>query len=127
MNHVSLIGRLTRDPELSYTQSGTAVARLSLAVDRPFAKDGQQDVDFINIVVWKAQAEACVNNLVKGQQIAVEGRLQVRPFTDKQGQKRTAAEVVANRVQFLAKPNGTKKTEVAEVVEEDTAEEEVPF
>ena len=99
MNTVILIGRLTRDPELRYTNSGHAVANFTLAVDRPFSKE--KETDFIPIIVWQKQAENCANYLFKGSQVAVEGRLQVRGYEDKQGNKRSATEVVASSVQFL--------------------------
>ena len=99
MNTVILIGRLTRDPELRYTNSGHAVANFTLAVDRPFSKE--KETDFIPIIVWQKQAEICAEYLLKGSQVAVEGRLQVRGYEDKQGNKRSATEVVASSVQFL--------------------------
>jgi single-strand DNA-binding protein len=99
MNTVILIGRLTRDPELRYTNSGHAVANFTLAVDRPFSKN--KETDFIPIIVWQKQAENCAEYLLKGSQVAVEGRLQVRGYEDKQGNKRSATEVVASSVQFL--------------------------
>ena len=99
MNTVILIGRLTRDPELRYTNSGHAVANFTLAVDRPFSKE--KETDFIPIIVWQKQAENCAEYLLKGSQVAVEGRLQVRGYEDKQGNKRSATEVVASSVQFL--------------------------
>ena len=99
MNTVILIGRLTRDPELRYTNSGHAVANFTLAVDRPFSKE--KETDFIPIIVWQKHAEICAEYLLKGSQVAVEGRLQVRGYEDKQGNKRSVTEVVASSVQFL--------------------------
>lgn len=102
MNKVILIGRLTRDPELKYTQSGIAVTRFTLAVDRPFkGQDGRKEADFIDCVVWRAQAETVANYLDKGRQVAVEGRLQIRPYETQDGQKRKATEVICDRVKFL--------------------------
>lgn len=102
LNKVILIGRLTRDPELRYTTNGIAVAKLNLAVDRPFVnKEKEKEVDFIDIVVWQKQAENCANNLGKGRLIAIEGRLQIRSYDDNQGVRRKAAEVVADQVKFL--------------------------
>ena len=101
LNHIVLIGRLTKDPELRYTNNGTAVASFTLAVNR-FKKD---EADFINIVAWKAQAENCAQYLTKGSQVAVEGRLQIRSYEDKEQKRRTVAEVVANSVQFLDTKN----------------------
>ncbi|MCL5781073.1 MAG: single-stranded DNA-binding protein [Firmicutes bacterium] len=105
LNKVILIGRLTRDPELRYTTNGIAVAKLTLAVDRPqFNRDKEKETDFIDIVVWQKQAESCANNLGKGRLIAVEGRLQIRSYDDSQGIRRKAAEVVAETIKFLDWP-----------------------
>ncbi|MCL6639080.1 MAG: single-stranded DNA-binding protein [Firmicutes bacterium] len=104
LNKVILIGRLTKDPELRYTPNGVAVAKFTLAVDRAFSRQGEREADFIDIVVWQKQAETCANYLGKGRLVAVEGRLQVRSYDDNQGIRRKAAEVVADRVQFLDRP-----------------------
>ena len=103
MNHVSLIGRLTKDPEVRYTQSGTAVCTFALAVDRKFAKkdSGQPTADFIPIVTWRKLAEICGNNLAKGRRISVEGRIQVRSYDAQDGSKRYVTEIVADEVEFL--------------------------
>ena len=101
LNRVILIGRLTRDPELRYTQQGTAVARFTLAINRKFKRE---ETDFIDIVVWQKQAENCAQYLTKGQLAMVEGRLQVRNYEGQDGQKRKAVEVVADDVKFLSKP-----------------------
>ena len=101
MNQVVLIGRLCADPELRYTNNGTAVANFTLAVDRRFSKEKQ--ADFINIVAWKAQAKNCAKYIAKGSQVAVEGRIQARKYQDRDGNNRTAFEVVANSVQFLSR------------------------
>ena len=111
MNKVMLIGRLTRDPEVRYTQSGKTVASFSLAVDRRFARrdadSGQQTADFIPIVAWGKLAEICGNNLVKGRRISVEGRLQIRSYEAQDGTKRTRAEVVADEIEFLDSRNSS--------------------
>jgi single-strand DNA-binding protein len=113
LNKVLLIGNLTRPPELRYTPSGMAVADIRLAVNRNFTTRSGERRDeslFINVVVWDKQAENCSEYLDKGSQIFVEGRLQVREWDGKDGQKRTATEVVAERVQFLSRtktPGGT--------------------
>ena len=101
MNHISLIGRLTRDPELQYTSNGVAVGKFNIAIDRPTSKDGNKETDFINIVTWQKIAENCGNYLKKGRLVAISGRLQIRRYETKEGQKRQAAEVVASEVQFL--------------------------
>jgi single-strand DNA-binding protein len=100
LNRVVLIGRLTADPELRQTQSGLPVASFTLAVDRKFSKD--KETDFINIIAWRGLAENCANYLTKGKMAAVDGRLQIRNYEDKQGQKRTIAEVIADDVRFLS-------------------------
>jgi single-strand DNA-binding protein len=108
MNKVILIGRLTRDPELRFTPgTGNAVSTFSLAVNRNFKnKDGQVEADFINIVVWGKLAEVVANNLTKGRQVAVSGRLQIRNYEGNDGQKKYVTEVVAEDVQFLDKKDG---------------------
>lgn len=106
LNRIVLIGRLTRDPELRFTQSGKAVCAFTLAVDRPYVgADGNRETDFINIVVWNKLGENCAQYLAKGKLAAVDGRLQIRPYDDKNGQKRYATEVVADNVRFLT-PKG---------------------
>ncbi|HSL94284.1 MAG TPA: single-stranded DNA-binding protein [Bacillota bacterium] len=101
LNKVILIGRLTRDPELRYTpNTGTAVGSFTLAVNRVGGK--QEETDFIDIVVWSKQAENCAQYLRKGSLAAVDGRLQIRSYETKEGQKRRVAEVVASSVQFLS-------------------------
>ena len=105
MNKVILIGRLTRDPELRYTSSNVATASFSIAVDRNFTnQNGEREADFINIVVWRKQAENCKNYLTKGSQVAIEGRIQTRNYDGQDGKKVYVTEVVADNVQFL----GTK-------------------
>ena len=102
MNRVILIGRLTRDPELSYTpNTQSAVCRFTIAVDRP-RKDGQdQGADFIRITVWSRQAETCDRYLSKGRQVAVQGRIQTGSYKDRNGQTVYTTDVVADRVEFL--------------------------
>ena len=108
MNKVFLIGRLTRDPELRYTGNNTAVASFSIAVNRSFTnQQGEREADFINIVVWRKQAENVKNYLSQGSQVAVEGRLQTRNYEDKDGQKRYVTEVVADNVEFLGSKNSS--------------------
>ena len=108
MNKVILMGRLTRDPELRYTSSNIPTASFSIAVDRTFTnQSGEREADFINIVVWRKQAENCKNYLTKGSQVAIEGRIQTRSYDGQDGQKRYVTEVVADNVQFLgSRSNG---------------------
>ena len=102
LNHIVLMGRLTRDPELRHTGNGTAVASFTLAVDRDFqSKDAQEKaVDFIDIVAWRNTAEFVSKYFTKGRMAVVSGRLQIRSWTDKEGNKRRSAEVVADNVYF---------------------------
>ena len=102
LNKIFLMGRLTRDPELRRTQTGTPVASFSLAVDRDF-KDkatGERSTDFIDVVAWRQTAEFFSRYFTKGRMAVVEGRLQIRDWTDKEGGKRRSAEVVADNVYF---------------------------
>lgn len=95
MNKVVLIGRLTRDPELRYTQSNIPAASFTLAVNRPFQnQNGERDADFINIVMWRKQAETAKKYLTKGSLIAVEGRIQTRNYDGQDGRKVYVTEVV---------------------------------
>lgn len=101
LNHVVLAGRLTADPELRRTQSGIAVASFNLAVDQDYkSQDGERGVDFIPIVAWRNTAEFAEKYLEKGQMAIVSGRLTSRRYEDKNGNKRTAYEVVANSIYF---------------------------
>ena len=101
LNKIILMGRLTRDPELRRTQSGTAVASFTLAVDRDYKpQDGERETDFIDIVAWRGTGEFVSKYFTKGRMAVVEGRLQVRDWTDKDGNKRRSTEVVADNVYF---------------------------
>lgn len=103
MNHVVLVGRLTRDPELRYIAgSGTAVANFSIAVDREFSgKDGKKETDFIDIQVWGKSAENCANYIGKGSLVAIQGSIRIDSYQTQNGETRRATRVNANRVQFL--------------------------
>ena len=102
LNHIVIMGRLTRDPELRRTGSGIAVASFSLAVDRDYSpKDGgERETDFIDCVAWRQTGEFVSKYFTKGSMIVVSGRLQIRNWTDKEGNKRRSAEVVADNVYF---------------------------
>jgi single-strand DNA-binding protein len=102
LNKVVLIGRLTKDPQLSFTPgAGKAVATFTIAVDRRFSKDGQKEADFIPIVVWGKQAESTANYMSKGKLIGIAGRIQTRSYEAKDGTKKHVTEVIAEEVQFL--------------------------
>ena len=101
LNKVVIMGRFTKDPELRRTGSGTAVTSFSLACDRDFkSQSGEKETDFIEVVAWKNTAEFVSKYFSKGRMAVVEGRLQIRDWTDKAGNKRTTAEVVADNVYF---------------------------
>ena len=101
LNHIVLMGRLTRDPELRRTGSGIAVASFTLAVDRDYAAQGaEKGTDFVDIVAWRNTAEFVSRYFTKGRMAVVTGRLQIRNWTDKDGNKRRSAEVVADNVYF---------------------------
>lgn len=109
LNHITIMGRLVRDPELRHTQSGTPVANFSLAVDRDFKGQDGRDTDFIDCVAWRNTANFVEQFFTKGRMAIVSGRLQIRAFTDKHGNKRNVAEVVADSVYF-----GDSKREAAQ-------------
>lgn len=122
LNHVDLMGRLTADPDLRKTQSGISVASFTLAVDRDYkSQDGQRETDFINCVAWRGTADFIDRNFAKGQMAVVTGSMQVRSFTDKEGKKRTATEVMVDNVYFA----GQKKEASFTEAEEDDGD--IPF
>ena len=102
LNHITIMGRLTRDPELRRTGSGVAVASFTVAVDRDFGKNenGEKETDFIDCVAWRQTGEFVSKYFTKGRMAVVSGRLQIRSWTDKDGNKRRTAEVVADNVYF---------------------------
>lgn len=105
LNHIVLIGRLVRDPELRYTSNGTPVSNFTLAVERNYTnQQGERDVDFIPVVTWRKLAETCAHHLGKGRLVAVEGSLQIRK-SEKDGRTYVNPEVVANTVRFLDWPS----------------------
>lgn len=110
LNHIDIMGRLTRDPELRYTQSQTAVCSFCVACDRDFRdRDGERPTDFINVTAWRQTAEFVSRFFRKGDMIIVSGRLQMRDWTDNSGNRRTVAEVLAESVYF----GGAKREEAA--------------
>lgn len=121
MNRVAILGRMTSKPELRYTASNTAYSRFSVAVNRGYTnEEGKREADFINVVAWKKQAETLCKYFDKGSQIAIEGRLQSGNYEDKDGNKRSALDVVLENFEFV----DTKKKE--ETIEEVKVEED-PF
>ena len=129
MNKVILVGRLAQDPEVRYTQSGKAVASFNLAVNRYGQKDS---ADFIPIVAWEKLAEVIGNNLKKGSQVLVEGRMQVRSYETQEGQKRRVTEVIVQNVEFLGSKKSNNDGSSSDVVPESFGsevfpEEQIPF
>jgi single-strand DNA-binding protein len=139
MNKVILVGRLTRDPEVRYTPKGTAIASFSIAVNTGFGDNKR--ADFVPIVVWDKLAEVCGNNLTKGRNVLIEGRLQISEY-EKDGQKRRTTEVVAQNVEFLESKNAVggsgspsganpapsvKSGYDISSIGTDVSEEEIPF
>lgn len=131
LNHIALMGRLTRDPELRHTGSGIAVASFTLAVDRDFRSDSRErETDFIDIVAWRSTAEFVSKYFAKGRMAVVSGRLQIRNWTDKEGNKRRSAEVVADNIYF----GDSKKSDDSEAYAQpgsftglDDSDEELPY
>lgn len=132
MNKVILAGRLARDPELRYTQTGKAVVSFSLAVNRRFSHNQEQTADFIPIVVWDKLAEVCSKHLFKGSQVLIEGRMQVRNYEAQDGSKRYVTEVIAQELEFMgskprtleSKPLSPQAQNFGQEVHPD---EEIPF
>lgn len=134
MNKVILMGRLTKDPDVRYTQTGKVVCQFTLAVGRPFTnQEGQREADFITIVVWGKIAELCGNSLAKGHKVLIDGRLQIRNYDAKDGTKRWVTEIIAHSVEFIEKkksavtgnePIGGNLEEFGPAVPFD---EEIPF
>lgn len=129
MNKLILIGRLTKDPEVRYTEMGKTVAQFVLAVDRPFTNaDGKRDADFVPVVLWGKQAEVVGNSCAKGHRLLVEGRLQIRSFDGKDGQKRWVTECIAERFEFIERKSDTEKPKGMEAMGEAVPyDAEIPF
>lgn len=113
INHVVVVGRLTKDPELTYTQSGAAVCRFSIAVNRTSSgsagRDQEEGTSFFNIVAWNKTAEICKEYLTKGKQVGIDGRLQQRRWLGQDGMRRNSVEIVANNVQFFGAGRSTQE------------------
>lgn len=134
VNVVVISGRLTRDVELRYTPSGTPVAKLSLAFDRSFQKDGEwvQESSYIDIVVWSKRAEQCAESLHKGSAVLIEGYLKTRTYQDKDNQNRKITEIIANKVSFLERNDGGNSggnfsNQPKPNVTSDITDDDVPF
>ena len=132
MNTITLLGRLTKNPEARYTSTGKAVTLFTLAVNRPYTNsDGQREADFINCQAWGKTAEVVGNHVSKGDRLLAEGRLQIRSYIDKEGVKRYATEVVVNRVEFIEqKKDSNVKTEASPMDDfgsADFEQDSIPF
>lgn len=137
MNKVILVGRLTKDIEVRYTQTGKAVARFILAVNRRVSKDKEkQQADFIPIIVWNKLAEVCSKYLTKGSQILVEGHLQIRDYVAQDGKKHYIAEVIAQELEFMGSKvtagneqlqNQEQNISQEEITQDTVTDEEIPF
>ena len=129
INTAVIMGRLTADPELKTTSSGLSVLSFSVAVDRNYQKEGEEKaVDFINVVAWRKTAEFVSKYFHKGSMIAVEGSIQTRKYEDKDGNKRTAFEILANTVSFCGKEASSTPAESTPFTDTDTADDEgLPF
>lgn len=127
MNRVILMGRLTKDPEVRYTQTGKVVTQFTLAVDRPFKDaDGNKETDFIPVVVWGKPAELVGNSCQKGHRLLVDGRLQIRSYDAKDGTKRWVTEIIANSVEFIERKADAEKA-TGEKSEMEAFGKAVPF
>lgn len=137
MNKIILLGRLTKDPEVRYTQNGKVVTQFTLAVDRPFAAaDGKKEADFIPVVIWGKSAELAGNSLGKGQRVLVEGRVQIRSYDANDGSKRWVTEVIADRFEFVERKADAQPAQPAQqpkraedwtTMGSQVFDEEIPF
>lgn len=129
LNHITIMGRMTADPEMRVTPTGTNVATFTLACERDFKNNnGEKETDFINVTCWRNTADFVCNYFGKGRMAVVSGRLQMRSYTDKDGNKRKAAEIVAENVYFADSKNdsGNQKNEYAQNLTAQNANSFVP-
>ena len=110
MNRAILLGRLTKDPEARYTDAGEAIARFTLAVNRPKARDGKDEADFIPVVAWGKNAELLAASVTKGQRLLVEGRIRVRSYDDKDGARRYVTEISLDRFEYIEAKGGAQSS-----------------
>ena len=128
LNHITVMGRFTKDPELRRTGSGVAVTSFTVAVDRDFKeKDGNKETDFINCVAWRGTGEFVEKYFHKGSMAVVSGRLQNRTWTDKDGNKRTSAEIVADNVYFGESKGSSDEATKNNFPVLDFGDEQLPF
>ncbi len=129
MNRAVIVGRTTKAPELRRTEKDIPVVSFTVAVNRPFKTQGEQEADFINCVAWRKQAENVAQYVGKGDRVGVDGRIQTRSFDDKEGTRRFVTEIVADNVQFLEPKKQEEPTEPKEKKPEDFLHDDpgVPF
>lgn len=137
LNRVIMIGRMVRDPELKYTQSGTAVARFSIANNRSYVAGGdkKENVSFFNCIAWSKLGEVIVEYCKKGKQIAIEGRLQQRSWDDQDGKKRSSVEIVVENFQFIGSKSGASEGDshsaeyspANEIADNPFSDDDIPF
>lgn len=130
LNRAVLIGRLTKDPELRYSPNGVAVSNFTLAIDRRFKNaQGEKETDFIPCIAFKQLAELCANYLAKGKLASVDGRIQIRTYNDKEGQKRWVTEIVAENVAFLSPKDGggSQTSGTSSFGHEVNLDDDIPF
>lgn len=128
INFVVLMGRLTADPELKHTPNGVSVTSFSVAVDRGYAKQGEdRKADFLDVVAWRQTAEFVTQHFRKGQMIALQGHIETRSFTDRDGNKRKATEIIAEQVSFCGGKNETELPVRQQTAQLKTAAPDVEF
>ena len=132
MNKFIVLGRLTKDPEVRYTTAGKAVAQFSIAVDRPYKNEnGEKEADFFPVVIWGKIGETAGSTLKKGQRVLVEGRVQIRSYDAKDGQKRWVTEVIADRFEYIERRDDWQKSENEEPLADESQavedNEKIPF
>ena len=127
MNSVQLVGRLTKDPELKYSQSGAAIARFTLAVNRSFKKDGQQEADFINCIAFSKTAENLANYQSKGSQIGLIGRIQTGSYENSEGKRVYTTDIVANEIVFLGSKKEENQENNSQNFSNEVNDEDLPF
>lgn len=127
INSVVIMGRLTKDPELKTTQSGLSVISFTVAVDRKYQKGGERQADFLNVVAWRHTAEFVEKYFRKGSMIAVQGSIQTRKYEDKNGNNRTAVEIVADNVSFCGSKDEKPNLNVSTDDFEEIGDDDLPF
>ena len=126
MNKIMIIGNLTRDPELRTTAAGVPVCRFCVAVNRRFTSEGDQGVDFFDVVTFRKTAENCASYLAKGRKVCVVGALRINDYTDREGNRRTSVDIAADEVEFLS-PQTDEPREQSKATLEPVTDDQLPF